>query len=64
MLEIGIGVAVFSNGKIILTQREDSEVWCLPGSAVEKGESIAGRYTPCEVHPAYPDRSFMKSTGV
>jgi len=41
MLEIGVGVAVLSDGKILLTQREDFEVWCLPGGAVEEGESIA-----------------------
>ena len=41
MLEIGVGVAVLLDGKVLLTQREDFEVWCLPGGAVEEGEAIA-----------------------
>lgn len=28
-------------GRILLTQREDYEVWCLPGGHVEKNESLA-----------------------
>lgn len=34
-------VAVIQDGKILLTQREDFEVWCLPGGGVEPGESAA-----------------------
>lgn len=41
MLEIGVAVAVLLDGKILLTQREDFEVWCLPGGAVEDREAIA-----------------------
>jgi ADP-ribose pyrophosphatase YjhB (NUDIX family) len=41
MPAIGAAVAIIENGRILLTQREDSEVWCLPGGAVEDGESLA-----------------------
>jgi len=34
-------VAIIDNGKILLTKREDFEVWCLPGGSVEEGESVA-----------------------
>ena len=34
-------VAVVDNGKVLLTKREDFEVWCLPGGGVEDGESLA-----------------------
>ena len=34
-------IAVINNGKILLTKREDFEVWCLPGGGVEDGESLA-----------------------
>jgi ADP-ribose pyrophosphatase YjhB (NUDIX family) len=33
-------VAIFQNGKILLTKREDFEVWCLPGGGVEENESL------------------------
>ena len=29
------------DGRVLLTQREDYEVWCLPGGHVEDGESLA-----------------------
>lgn len=38
---LAVIVAVIENGKILLTKREDFEVWCLPGSGVEDGESVA-----------------------
>jgi len=38
---LGTSVAIFESGRILLTQREDFEVWCLPGGKVENGESIA-----------------------
>jgi ADP-ribose pyrophosphatase YjhB (NUDIX family) len=41
MQEIGVAVAVLLDGKLLLTQREDFEVWCLPGGAVEDREAIA-----------------------
>ena len=34
-------IAVIDNGKVLLTKREDFEVWCLPGGGVEDGESVA-----------------------
>jgi len=34
-------VAVIDDRKVLLTKREDFEVWCLPGGAVEDGESLA-----------------------
>ena len=41
MLNLGIGVAILSDGKVLLTKREDFEVWCLPGGAPEDGETFA-----------------------
>ena len=41
MAGLGACVAVIESGKILLTQREDFEVWCLPGGHVESGESAA-----------------------
>jgi 8-oxo-dGTP diphosphatase len=38
---LAVIVAVIENGKILLTKREDFEVWCLPGGSVEEGESLA-----------------------
>ena len=38
---MGACTAVIDDGKILLTKREDFEVWCLPGGAVEDGESTA-----------------------
>lgn len=38
---LGAIVAVIQNGQVLLTQREDFEVWCLPGGSVEDGESVA-----------------------
>lgn len=43
MAEIGVNVAIIDDktGHILLTQREDFEVWCLAGGAVDKGEDPA-----------------------
>ena len=40
---VGLGavVAIVENDKVLLTQREDFEVWCLPGGHVDPGESVA-----------------------
>src|SRR5215510_9984109 len=38
---LAVIVAVIDNEKILLTKREDFEVWCLPGGGVEEGESVA-----------------------
>jgi ADP-ribose pyrophosphatase YjhB (NUDIX family) len=41
MIPLGVNISIFHNGKILLTKREDFEVWCLPGGAVDEGESVA-----------------------
>src|ERR671933_1206850 len=41
MPELGVTIAIIHTGRILLTQREDFEVWCLPGGAVDPGESVA-----------------------
>ena len=41
MLTLGATVAIIQAGQILLTRREDFEVWCLPGGAVDEGESVA-----------------------
>jgi ADP-ribose pyrophosphatase YjhB (NUDIX family) len=38
---LAVIVAVIDDGKVLLTKREDFEVWCLPGGGVEEGESLA-----------------------
>jgi len=38
---IAVNVAVFQDGKILLTQRDDFETWILPSGGVEEGESVA-----------------------
>lgn len=39
MPTFGVNVAIMDTGRVLLTQREDFEVWCLPGGHVEAGES-------------------------
>lgn len=41
MINLGVNVAVFQDGRVLLTQREDFEVWCLPGGGVDPGETLA-----------------------
>jgi len=41
MANVAVNVAVIFEGKILLTRREDFEVWCLPSGGVEEGESLA-----------------------
>lgn len=41
MPNIGVAVAVLRDGLVLLTKREDAEMWCLPGGAVDDGESLA-----------------------
>lgn len=41
MIPIGVSVAIVECGTILLTMREDFEVWCLPGGEIDEGESIA-----------------------
>lgn len=38
---LGVNTAIFKDGKILLTRREDFRVWCLPGGSVDPGESVA-----------------------
>jgi len=38
---LAVIVAVIHEEKVLLTKREDFEVWCLPGGGVEEGESLA-----------------------
>jgi ADP-ribose pyrophosphatase YjhB (NUDIX family) len=38
---LAVIVAVIDDGNVLLTKREDFEVWCLPGGGVEEGESLA-----------------------
>ena len=41
MPQLAAIIAIIDNGKVLLTKREDFEVWCLPGGGVEDGESLA-----------------------
>jgi len=41
MIRLGAGVIIVESGKVLLTKREDLEVWCLPGGRVDEGESLA-----------------------
>lgn len=38
---IGVNVAIFNEGKVLLTKREDFHVWCLPGGTADEAESLA-----------------------
>ncbi len=37
---LGVNIAIIDAGKILLTRRQDFEVWCLPGGEVDDGESL------------------------
>ncbi len=41
MPTIGVTTAVIKSGQILMTKREDFDVWVLPGGGIEAGESIA-----------------------
>ena len=41
MATFGVNVAIVAGDTVLLTLREDFEVWCLPGGHVEDGESLA-----------------------
>ena len=41
MINSGVTVAILENQTILLTLREDFEVWCLPGGGLDDGESLA-----------------------
>ena len=38
---LAVNIAIIQEEKILLTKREDFEIWCLPGGGVEEGESVA-----------------------
>jgi ADP-ribose pyrophosphatase YjhB (NUDIX family) len=41
-MQVGVNIACFdSAGRVLLTLREDFEVWCLPGGGVDEGEGLA-----------------------
>lgn len=41
-LRLGVSAILFNEeGKFLLTQRSDNGQWCLPGGAVESGETVA-----------------------
>ena len=41
-LRLGASAIIFNEeGRFLLTKREDNGQWCLPGGAVEAGESVA-----------------------
>lgn len=41
MAGFGANVAIIKDGRVLLTKREDFEVWCLPGGLSDTGESLA-----------------------
>jgi ADP-ribose pyrophosphatase YjhB (NUDIX family) len=41
MANMAVSIAVIRDGKILLTKREDFEIWCLPGGIVDENESLA-----------------------
>jgi ADP-ribose pyrophosphatase YjhB (NUDIX family) len=41
MPTLGVNVAIIHDGQVLLTMRSDFPVWCLPGGAVDDGESLA-----------------------
>jgi 8-oxo-dGTP pyrophosphatase MutT (NUDIX family) len=41
MATIGVNIAILQDNSILLTQREDFEVWCLPGGHIDPGETFA-----------------------
>ena len=41
MPTLGVNVAILDeNHRLLLTRREDFDVWCLPGGGVEPGETL------------------------
>jgi 8-oxo-dGTP diphosphatase len=38
---LAVNIAVIHKSQVLLTKREDFEIWCLPGGQVEEGESLA-----------------------
>lgn len=40
-MSVGVTIGIVQDGAILLTLREDFEVWCMPGGMLDEGESIA-----------------------
>jgi 8-oxo-dGTP pyrophosphatase MutT (NUDIX family) len=40
MTVLGAAVAIFQGDRLLLTQRNDFAVWCLPGGGIDPGESF------------------------
>lgn len=38
-LKVGASAAVFVDGRLLVTRREDNHLWCLPGGGVDPGET-------------------------
>ena len=38
---LGANIAIIDDGQILLTKREEFEIWCLPGGHTDAGESVA-----------------------
>ena len=41
MITLGVAIVIIKDGRILLTQRDDFHVWCLPGGAVDDGETLS-----------------------
>jgi ADP-ribose pyrophosphatase YjhB (NUDIX family) len=41
MSALGANVAIIENNRVLLTKREDFDVWCLPGGHLDEGETFA-----------------------
>jgi len=41
MVNVGVGVVILSGHQVLLTKREDFEVWCLPGGSIDPGEAVS-----------------------
>jgi ADP-ribose pyrophosphatase YjhB (NUDIX family) len=41
MPTLGVNIAIVQQGQVLLTMRSDFPIWCLPGGAVEDGETLA-----------------------
>lgn len=39
-MNVGVNTAVIKDDKILLTQRDDFRIWCLPGGRVEDSETV------------------------
>jgi 8-oxo-dGTP pyrophosphatase MutT (NUDIX family) len=51
---LGVNVAIFRDGQILLTQRHDFHVWCMLGGSVDPGETL----------PQAAKREVQEGTGI